>query len=292
MFEQIRQSWPSLSRSQRVVAAYLSQNPSDLSYASAAAIGAASGVSEATVLRLARALGYSGFPDMQAAWRAEQDRGMRTLARQRTLSESFRDDPDLLGTVIQRDISLLQDLHATLPREVFQQAADVLSSAGAVYVVGGHYAHAMAMLFHLFLRAAVGHVQLLVPGQPDLEWHLATCNAQTAVVGISLPRYSTATLQVLTVARSHGGKVIGITDNPLSPIGEVADLVLPVPVSAGEGNDSFTAVFSLLYALFTAVAAEDGGPGEELMRRLESTYQSCGTFARTSPNPPGHDHLR
>lgn len=279
MFELVRQRWHDLSRSQRVVAEHLARNPADLSYASAAAIAAASGVSEATVIRLARALGYGGFSEMQAAWRAEKDRGLRTLVRQRTLA-GFKDDPDVLGTVLQQDISLLQELDATLSRPVFEQAAGALCRAETVYVVGTHYSYAMAALFSLFLRAAVGHVQQLTAGQPDMEWHLAGCNADSAIVGIAFPRYSAATLQVLRVARRQGATVIGITDNLVSPVGEVADLVLPVPVAAGPGNDSYAAVFSLLYALFTAVAARGRGPDEERMRRLEAIYQACETFAR------------
>lgn len=268
-----------------MVAEHLARNPEELAFDAAATIAAACGVSEATVIRLAQALGYSGFVEMQAALRVEQTRGLRTLDRQRSLSQSFKGAPDILHDVINQDIDQLQKLQADLSREAFQQAVTALCDADAVYTVGAHYSQSVAMLFFLLLQAAGPTAYLLQSGQADLEWQLARLGPRTTVVGIAFPRYSTATLNLLRFARGRQATVIGITDNPVSPVGEVADVVLPVPISTSPNTDSYTAVIALVHALFVAVAVQGKGPQEEEIRRLEDTYRVLGTFADKMKNP-------
>lgn len=61
----ITDRFDSLTNSQRVVANYVSENISNVAFNTLDELALKIGVSTTTVIRFARALGYSGYSDMQ-----------------------------------------------------------------------------------------------------------------------------------------------------------------------------------------------------------------------------------
>ena len=66
-----------LTKSNRLIAEYCLSNPSSVAFQSAADLASCIGVSDVSIIRFARALGYEGFIDLKHAWQDElcqQDR--------------------------------------------------------------------------------------------------------------------------------------------------------------------------------------------------------------------------
>ena len=61
----IEEHWQSLRASERAVAEYLAEDPFSALYCTASELADRTGTSDATVVRTARALGYSGLPDLK-----------------------------------------------------------------------------------------------------------------------------------------------------------------------------------------------------------------------------------
>ena len=77
-----------------------------------------------------------------------------------------------------------------------------------------------------YLRFLGKQAQLLVPGHGVLWDTLQGLGKSDLVVGISFPRYTTLTLEVLEHARKKRARVGAITDTPLSPLARHAHWVL------------------------------------------------------------------
>lgn len=65
LLERIQERYGSLRKSERVVADYLRDNAGTRLDSSITELGRKLGVSEATISRVSRALGYEGFPDLK-----------------------------------------------------------------------------------------------------------------------------------------------------------------------------------------------------------------------------------
>jgi DNA-binding MurR/RpiR family transcriptional regulator len=73
------------------------------------------------------------------------------------------------------------------------------------------------------------------------------------LIGISFPRYSTRTLEAMRFAKRCGAQVVAITDGPMSPLAEIADLSLTARTDMASFVDSLAAPLSLINALLVTL---------------------------------------
>jgi DNA-binding MurR/RpiR family transcriptional regulator len=89
----------------------------------------------------------------------------------------------------------------------------------------------------------------------------------TAMLGVVLPRYPRETLAALREARNTGLAVVALTDSPLSPAADVADVVLTARVGSRLVFDLHTAPMTLAMVLLQGVC--DAIPAETQARLEE-----------------------
>ena len=95
----------------------------------------------------------------------------------------------------------------------------------------------------------------------DFHWYL-----DNSFIGISFPRYTRLTVEILEYADRQEARVGVITDSILSPLAEFADWVLPVHSHLDAYIESFTAAMSLINALLTALSMQNP---DETLRALQ-----------------------
>ena len=100
----------------------------------------------------------------------------------------------------------------------------------------------------------------------------AAAAGATALLAFVLPRYPRETLDALREARAAGLTVVAITDSPVSPATEHADVVLPAAVGAELVFDLHTAPMTLAMVVLQAIC--DATPAET-QRRLEAFEASA-----------------
>ena len=91
-------------------------------------LAAACQVSEASVVRFVRQLGYSGYPEFIRELREAIDQELTLLDRVE-ITELSGPDTDRLGRIISQEIDNLQQLYASLDMDVIHSVADVLWNA-------------------------------------------------------------------------------------------------------------------------------------------------------------------
>ncbi len=67
LLNRINERYGSLSKGQKLLAAYITDNYDKAAFLTAARLGQMVGVSESTVVRFASHLGYRGYPEFQRA---------------------------------------------------------------------------------------------------------------------------------------------------------------------------------------------------------------------------------
>ena len=266
---------PTFSKGQRRIAAYITESYDKAAFMTASKLGSAVGVSESTVVRFAMELGYDGYPSMQ---KAMQDMVMNRLTsvQRMDMSSGRLGSQDVVGSVLQSDMEKLRQTQENLNRQDFQQAVDALLGAKSIYVIGGRSAAALANFFGYYLNYMFENVHVITAsGSSEMLEKLVNVKADDAVLAISFPRYSTATVKGVQHCRQAGATVIGLTNSALSPLAQACDYLLLAKSDMISFVDSLVAPLSVINALLVALAS---GRSDVLAKNFDTLERVWDTY--------------
>jgi RpiR family carbohydrate utilization transcriptional regulator len=183
---------------------------------------AKAGCSEPTVVRLARRLGYEGYPDLREDFAASPSEV--SVVEYATIRAA--DDPvEVLNKVFDATVASVRDTAASIGRDAFVRAVDATAAAGVVMFAGVGDAALVALEAHQrFVRIGVASSASL---DLDLQLILASQIGKADVLIVfSHSGRSRSVLEVVRVARRSGATVVAVTNFPVSPIAKRADILL------------------------------------------------------------------
>ena len=267
-----------LTPSQQRIMRYIMDHYEEAIFLTASQLAQKVKVSEATVVRMAQALGFDGYPGMQKKFREGLRDRLSTVTRLEHAVDHVREQGNVLMNVLQEDIRNLSQTLRDLPVELFEQAVGQIQTARRIFVVGLRGAHAPALTLATYLRFLGKETQLLVPGHGEL-WDILQGLAKTdLIIGISFPRYTRFTVEILEHGRRQGARVGAITDSPLSPLARHAHWVLTAHCELDSFIESFTAATSLINALLTAISIQDPKKTLRILREREALWEEKGVY--------------
>ncbi|GHG34551.1 MurR/RpiR family transcriptional regulator [Streptomyces zaomyceticus] len=284
--DEIRKRLGDLSPAERKVARVLLAGYPAAVFETVATIAERASVSAPTVLRCASRLGFKGFPDLQAALRAELD--ARTAspitlyehsgspehgARERTGRTS---DPRLGAALSLVQQAVSQTFEEVAPHE-FDDAVQLLSDPRRrVHVAGGRFTHLLAQYLGLHLTQFRDQVHFLPDRDVERTSFLTQLARRDVTVVFDYRRYEPDKTVIAELARERGGKVIVFTDPWLSPAAAHADVVLTTQVTSGSPYDSLTPALALIESLVACVLERIGSEGHERMKLSETVARRTG----------------
>ena len=271
-----------LTPAQRRIMQYIVDHYDEAIFLTASQLARKAGVSEATVVRLAQALGFDGYPGMQRKFRQGLQDRLSTVTRLEHTVDHVRKTGDVLVKVLQEDIHNLSQTLKNISLDIFERAVADLQSAKRIYVVGLRGAHAPALTLATYLRFLGKEAHLLVPGHGEMWDIVQGLGRSDLVVGISFPRYTQVTLEVLQHARKKRARVGAITDSPLSPLARHAHWVLTATCRLDSYIESFTAATSLINALLTAMSIREPEKTLRILRQREALWEEKEVYLSTS----------
>lgn len=218
----LRGLYPSLRAALRKVADVALARPELAIYASVNEVAAAAGVSEATVMRLCRLLGFRGFQDFKIALARELVTPLQRLHEE--VSEGD-DAATIVQKVFQANIAALQDTLAVLDVGAMAQAAQWLQAARLILLIGvGTSGPIVADAGNKFFR--LGLMVRAVTDAHLMMMAAALLTSADVLLAVSHSGSTRDTAETAKTAKNAGAKVICITNNSLSPLTKTADLVL------------------------------------------------------------------
>lgn len=247
--------YASLSSSEKKVADFVLEHYQETIRMTLADVAQESGVSEATILRFCRSIGYRSWLE----FKINLTQSLPNLPEQ-ILDEVVEGDSP--GTIAKKvfncSIQALTDTIAVLDESSFKQALDLINNAERILVIGVGTSSPMANEMHnRFLRLGLNcHVQTDSYIQV-MESALLT--SKDLVITISQTGESEDPLRTTALAKSNGCAVIVVTGNAASKLTDYADIVL-LSVSheiRAETIASRIAQYAIIHALYVGLAMQD-----------------------------------
>ena len=261
------------TKAEKAIASYFLTNLQSLPFETAATVAQKIGISEATIGRFCRALGFAHFKALKLQLQGDfGDKAWLMGDRLRDFHARSRAGKSELSRALELEIAAIVANYETAASPEFARVCTRLAQTTAVHVAGfqterGHaacLAHGLQYLrpgVHL-VDAAEGHFADVLLSDP----------AQTALVLIDARRYSDLTRKLALSARTAGIKVTLITD-PFCDWGrDAADEMLAVQTDLNHFWEATSAMSSLISLIVNGVFNALGTQVEARMARVSGLY--------------------
>ena len=276
MIQRLNLSGSRLSKSHRRIAEYILQHYDKAVFMTAAKLGEMVNVSESTVVRFAVALGYEGYPELQQA--LQELVRHRLTATQRFEMSSDISQEEVLSTVLKADMQNIRSTIDGIDNAAFLRAVQVISGARRIYILGLRSAAPLAQFAGYYLHYIFDDVRVVAAGSTDVFEAISRIEASDVLLGISFPRYSSRTIEAMSFARSRHAQVIGLTDGPMSPLHEVADICLFMRTDMASFVDSMAAPMSVINALIVALGIQNREALNARFKQLEEVWDAYSVY--------------
>ena len=156
--QRIQHKIPSLTKSQKVLANFIVENPYHFASSSIRELENDLQISKATIVRFAKALGYQGFQDLRTVFLAGIRQATSPIARYRSFLSERDIDTDFLMLIGDENIRNINNTLSMTDRKSYNKTIEMIKNAGYVHTMGIGISSYLAdmtayLLNHIGIRA-------------------------------------------------------------------------------------------------------------------------------------------
>ncbi|MEL3972541.1 MurR/RpiR family transcriptional regulator [Rossellomorea oryzaecorticis] len=277
VYKIITEKMPAMSKAQEKIARYILENPNQIPFLTVGKLSKIVKVSDATIVRFATFLGFSGYPEFQRHIQSSVQQQLTATERLKLSKEVYGQEDKGISQIIGGDIENIQMTLKNLDVENFREMVGYLLKAKRVYIVANRSAGALGVFLHYYLNMILNHVEMLDSIEKNAD-RLYDLSEDDLVLGISFSRYTKSTVDVLRFAKEKKAKTAALTDNLLSPLIQHADVSLTAESKMPAFIDSFTAPLSVINALIVYAAKQKQDGFEKRLGELEEVWERFDVF--------------
>jgi len=265
------------TRSEQAIADQLRRNGIELAFSPAATVSRQLGVSEATLVRFARTLGYESYQHFQRDVQDEIRERLTSssVSRFRRGANGSPRQHEVFAESLRRDLSNIEATLDEITSQTVAAAVRALVKARRVWVLGMRTSGGLAIFLGHALQFLLPSVRILSSGSDTQFEELLDTVPGDALLVVSLSRPARRVTQVAQYARERGLRIILLTDNPLSTLSSVADVRLVAESDSIAFIQSYTAATAIGLALIAAIGS---GRRDIVERRLSEMEELFDRF--------------
>lgn len=249
----ISDALPRLKGTTRAVAEFILNSPQETINLTITELATRVGVSEASIVRFSKSLGYSGFHALKI--RLAED----IVSPMLIVHEDLMPD-DTPATAVQKAMTVglrsLEDTMRILDLSALEIAIEALSNARQIVLFASGNSIPIAMDFD-FRLTKIGMQSRFSIDPTMQEMYAALLSPEDVAVGISHTGSSIDTVHALELAKQHGARTVCITNHSDSPLTRHGDFCLFTAVRVShfreERLDSSLAMLAMTEALYVGI---------------------------------------
>jgi DNA-binding MurR/RpiR family transcriptional regulator len=272
----LESQFANLTKSEQNIATYLLGNHDEAAFLPAAGLAERLEVSEATIVRFAKSVGYESFPELrrvlQEIFRARVTPASRL---HRKIEDLKTGEGDVLGQVIDMELQYLTEAAHSVDAADLQRAADVILRGARVFAFGLGPSRILADLVQLrFSRFGLATYSLTESGRDLLE-KLVLLQKDDAVLATGFHRVTGELIAVIDHAHKLGCRTVLITDTLGPAFKDKVDVILSARRGPVSNFHSLTVPMTIINALILTVAmarSEDTLASLDRLQELRAEY--------------------
>ena len=259
-----------LTPTERRIAEAVVAEPTLLAFGSVSDLAGRVGTSRPSIVRFATKLGFAGYTQLQQHVRRNLS---RRLSRP---SDRIRSESDAAVPVRSAIDESIDSVFEALEGDRLTQLVAPLEKAKTIWILSGEPSLAGARALHSGLA-------MVRPGVRLVEEHsfgtdLSDLQQGDAAVVIDFMRYRRQTVAATRILADAGVSIVAITDSPLSPLVELADVWSQIKVPAVGPFDSSIPVVALCELLVAQVTKALHEDATNRIDRIEALWEQSEVF--------------
>ena len=268
----INEKYESLAAKGKRLAEFVLSNPDQAVFMTTRQLAAAVGISEATVVRFVRQLGFESYSLFITTLKDLINRKLTLIERGR-LSHPVMDTEDKeLDRLIRQDIQNINAMHKDIDFTHAKEVKATLKTASAVYVMGARLSYSSAHYMGWTLGKIRENVFILNGSDRTSIDQMVSAPSGSVIVIIATSRYPNELVRMGKIARRRNLKQILITDSSSCPLVQFSDHVLIAPQKTIPFLGNPVSLISLIHYLLHTLAADMGDAVKDHQEKLEQAY--------------------
>lgn len=274
----ISEKYKDLTKSEKQIADYLRKNQEESAFLSAGELASRLDLSEATLVRFARSLGFDSYPAMREVLQENFRRRVTHSARLRSRLDDLREAGDIFERLVVSEMDYMTQSLESVSREALHQAVELMENRKRIYIFGLGPSVSLVELMRLRLER-FGHqvIPLTTTGREFLE-PLLSMTENDLVFVICFFDVNPSLQLLLDYAQEKMCPVIMLTDTLGSIIGDKAAVVLSAKRGPVSGFHSLVVPMTIINSLLLVM----GGEESSVMENLDKLDQLRERFKKYS----------
>ena len=265
------------SQKQQILVNFLARNYQKVAFMNVPELARETKVSQATIVRLAAMLGFTGYPEFQKAVQRIVSQDLTTVERLR-LSVDAHEFDDPFQRTLKIDMRNLLRLYQHVSTKDVEQIADRILHARHVVVAGFMSSAPLAQYLGYSLQRLLHHVSTITEDTMAARRVVFDLTRADLLIGFAFPRYPEAMVGMLKAAAAGGTPRMLFMDTSTSPIASLANYPVSVPVELLSFVDSLAAPLSLLATVIAEIVRRAPGKTAGNLKSFEKMAARYGLF--------------
>ncbi|MEV8468446.1 MurR/RpiR family transcriptional regulator [Fluviibacterium sp. DFM31] len=264
MPQRIHEAFSGLPEGERRIADSVLENPAELAVLTGSELATRAGVSNATVSRFFRRIGYDSFDQARQEARKLRAGGSPLFTGARSGSGGH------LSDLLHSEIEVLEGTLSRLNPLTLKDISSALATAPRVRCLGYRNSHFLAQ----YVTAQLAQIRravspLLLPGQTQAEG-IALLEPGDLAIVVGLRRRPAGFNRVVAEIADRGARILLITDQSVREAPALATWTIECQVDTPHFADSYVGAISILRLLVLETRRALGGAGQSYLEDVEA----------------------
>jgi len=277
LVNRVHEAYAALPAGERKVADVVLDFPGELAAYSASELAELAGVSNATVTRFFRRLGYESFDGARRSSRRTREWGSPLFMTSKA-AQSDQIGSDLIARFASEEKALIDATFAALDPDMLAEAVEALARARRLFFLGfrnSSYAAGYARWQFIQFRS---DVHMLTDGGESMAERIADLRQGDLLVVVGVRRLVAKLGRYAETARAAGADILLLTDPSARITPAHARWTIHCAVENPHVLDSYAGVMGVLRLLAVETMQKLGRSGRERLQQIEALHETLGEF--------------
>jgi RpiR family transcriptional regulator, carbohydrate utilization regulator len=225
------------------------------------------GTDPATIVRIARGLGFDGYKEFQYYLHELSVVGATALDAMQAAAAQDSSVDSLMRACLSQELKNFRALYNAVDLKRLEKVARRLWKAHRILLLGGDFAASLIAYLHYQLN--ILGLPVFTAVAPGVAVHsVRSLGPDDVLLAISFRRGLRMTIEGIQQARKLGAYCIGITDTYISPVARFSDEFFLTPVDAISFGVSYSAPLCLLNVLMTAMVGTHQAKTMQILKKF------------------------
>lgn len=180
--------------------------------------------------------------------------------------------------ILEKEISNLNKLKNNFNEFTFYSMLEEIIKAPEIIVVGTRSSSIIAIYFEHMLKKIGKKTTKIISGATEYLDNFSLFDDSTLVISIGFARYPKETIRIVNFFKKHNFKVVSITDNEMSALTPLSDIVFTIPCESISITDFYATPISVINIIIVLLSQIDTEGSKRYLNKFEEVAKDFGFY--------------